>query len=1006
MWRWWLCTCLLAGGLAAVPSEGDPPVFWITFVDKGPTEEGRPVPLSERCLARRLKAQGEAPPGFADWPVYEPYVEAIRPHCVRLRHRSRWLNAVSAEVLPDQVSALARLSFVRSVRRAARVVRAPEPALRAGPPDYGTSDAQLRQIKVDRLHALGYSGQGVLVCLLDTGFYKDHESLRDLPVVAERDFVFGDDDTQRDPANPNDYSDAHGTAVWSALAANRPGVLIGPAYGASFLLAKTEDLRWELPVEEDHWVAAIEWADSAGADVVSSSLAYTTFDDGSGYSFEDLDGNTAVTTIAADRAAALGIAVVVAAGNYRGTSWGHISTPADGDSVIAVGAVDAGGIIAGFSSPGPTWDDRIKPEVCARGVATACALNGSTSSYGWTSGTSLSTPLVAGVAALLLEANPTWRGVDVREALMTTADRAGNPDNDYGWGIVDAFAAAGLGLPFVIGLRADVEDDESGESIGNGNGTVEPGERAELTVVMTNDGTGPTGELTCTVESFAEAVTLVRDAVTVASLAPGDTVRTGTFLFDYAPWGPVATTVPFSLTVASPAETLTVWEFSIPVDRLYAVVGHVVEAGIGTPVPATVRIVREQDAGCDTVLAGGGLVSLWLPEGTYALQARAPGFISPDAAPVCVPCDSSVTLNLARPLLVATPDTIRHEVSADSCAAVSITVANEGTGILRFAAMPVARGGPSRPRDEVVVLRDDPREGGPADLVRLAGSFTGSSLIIRLEATAALLPGRDAVLVALDTDGDSTNGLPACGLLADYAVDWTGGAALHEAAGSRWMPAGALVCSLRDSTLELTVPTDMISPCVSPLRVAVSADQTIPVRRVFDRLPDDGGTDPVVWYLEAPSWMGTTAAENTIGPGSSLTLDLSIAACGLPAGVYRADLLFQGGFAPTLPLPIILTVTSGDSGPAERPASLTVGDPSPNPARDDFRVNIGLPTACEVEVELIDMAGRRLMRRRMGELPAGWTALTVAFPAACPRGASWLRIRTPLGDASRIVVRN
>ncbi|MBN1425242.1 S8 family serine peptidase, partial [Candidatus Fermentibacteria bacterium] len=371
MREWLLILCL---GAAVASSTGADEVCWVLFSDKGEAADADGLArtsLSARCLARRAKVRGEAARLIdeEDLQVSERYVEAVAERGALIRHRSRWFNAVSVEADRPVLDRLAALPFVWGIRPIPRYVRSfPEP-LRAGcgVPDYGAAEAQLAQIRVPYLHALGYTGSGVLVCLLDTGFYKDHESLRDLHLVAERDFVFGDGDTQRDPANPQDYSDAHGTAVWSALAGYRPGALVGPAHGASFLLAKTEDLRYELPIEEDNWVAAIEWADSAGADVVSSSLCYTIFDNGMGYTYGDLDGNTAMTTIAADRAAELGIAVVVAAGNYRGTSWGTIGTPADGDSVIAVGAVDASGAIGSFSSPGPTADGRIKPEVCARG---------------------------------------------------------------------------------------------------------------------------------------------------------------------------------------------------------------------------------------------------------------------------------------------------------------------------------------------------------------------------------------------------------------------------------------------------------------------------------------------------------------------------------------------------------------------------------------------------------------------------------------------------------------
>ncbi|MEE9166843.1 MAG: S8/S53 family peptidase, partial [Candidatus Neomarinimicrobiota bacterium] len=218
-----------------------------------------------------------------------------------------------------------------------------------------------------------------------------------------------------------------------------------PAYGARFLLAKTEIIDEEIEQEEDNFVAALEWGEVLGAQVASSSLGYIDW-----YSYCDMDGNTAVTTRAVDIAVSLGVVCVTAAGNQGAESppenpcdtlTHYIMAPADADSVISVGAVNGSGTIAHFSSRGPTFDDRIKPEVCAKGVATACASPADSVSYTFKSGTSLSTPLVAGAAAVILSAHPDWAPMDVRKALIMTASRADSADNEYGYGVVDVWAA-------------------------------------------------------------------------------------------------------------------------------------------------------------------------------------------------------------------------------------------------------------------------------------------------------------------------------------------------------------------------------------------------------------------------------------------------------------------------------------------------------------------------------------------------------------------------------------
>ncbi|MEE8578289.1 MAG: S8 family serine peptidase, partial [candidate division Zixibacteria bacterium] len=218
--------------------------------------------------------------------------------------------------------------------------------------------------------------------------------------------------------------------------------MYGPAYKANFLLAKTEDVRSETPVEEDNWVAAVEWADALGVDVISSSLSYSAW-----YTYADMDGQTATITIMANTAAAMGIVIVNSAGN-SGPGAGTMTAPADAFEVISCGAVNSFGNIASFSSRGPTYDGRIKPEVVALGVSAFVPSPSGDNSYTTASGTSFSCPLTGGVATVLLQARPTFTPQMVRSALMETADRASNPDNSYGWGLIDLGAALGWGANF------------------------------------------------------------------------------------------------------------------------------------------------------------------------------------------------------------------------------------------------------------------------------------------------------------------------------------------------------------------------------------------------------------------------------------------------------------------------------------------------------------------------------------------------------------------------------
>ncbi|HVP36867.1 MAG TPA: S8 family serine peptidase [Terriglobales bacterium] len=431
---------------------------WVYFTDKGVFDQATYAKdlkiaenlLTSKSLQRRAKITNGELTSFIDLPVNRSYIENVKDLGADLRQISRWLNAASFEVSIDKLNLISSLPFVKSIQPVRTFIRQPlkeeiQPELKpVGSVDYGPSYDQLQQINVPAVHALGYRGQGVLVCMMDTGFRKDHIAFKNAflegRVLAEYDFINHDTNTQNEPGQDATTQHNHGTYTWSTLGGEIDGELYGPAYKANFILAKTEYVPTETRIEEDNWVAGMEWADSLGADVISSSLGYLDFDNGFTYTKQQLDGKTAVTTIAANTATRLGIIVCNAMGN-EGPGDTTLITPADAETILACGAVNSSGVIASWSSRGPTGDGRIKPEVVARGYATYCATAGDTNTFGYVSGTSLSTPLVGGCAAVLLSAHPDWVPWKVREALMYTANNSSTPNNTYGWGLINLLAA-------------------------------------------------------------------------------------------------------------------------------------------------------------------------------------------------------------------------------------------------------------------------------------------------------------------------------------------------------------------------------------------------------------------------------------------------------------------------------------------------------------------------------------------------------------------------------------
>jgi hypothetical protein len=497
----------LSGVLPARAGERHRYWVYLNAIERAkPPDRGAPA-LAPRAILRMERAGKLAGGDLRDYALEASALAPVRERGLPVHRVSRFLQAVSVWMDADQAHEIATDARVRGVARVAHLVRPldPETARLDGgdsvgepgdpaetdprsltPADYGSAWDQLDMLGVAEMHARGYSGRGVLVAMFDTGFYKTHSSLSRLALVAERDFICRDDEVQYYAGDPCGVAQAndHGTYTWSALGGFAPGKLVSAAYRASFALAKTEDVTQEVHQEEDDYVAALEWADSLGADVVSSSLGYRRFDDGSEYSVAELDGRTAPITIATDIAAERGILVVTAMGN-EGPGVSTLGTPADGRRVVSVGAVDPRGILASFSSWGPTGDGRTKPDVVALGVGTYCAASSSPNVYARVGGTSLSTPLIAGLAALLIEARPAWGPDSVSAALRASGDRNSDPTNTLGWGIPDGLRA--LRNQAARPRLATPVWNDAAEG-GDGNGVPGWGETGELRVWVRNEG--------------------------------------------------------------------------------------------------------------------------------------------------------------------------------------------------------------------------------------------------------------------------------------------------------------------------------------------------------------------------------------------------------------------------------------------------------------------------------------------------------------------------------------
>lgn len=449
-----LFSCLKEDYFEIIPTTSTPELIvdevkiegWLYLKNKPNASEFLHSPLkmlSQRALDRR-STQGIALDS-KDVPIDESYYSQIKnvPY-VTVLAKSKWLNAIHIsapksvfEEMKSQFSFISDVKFVNSGITLKRTPVYEHDKWKKITPfdkiDYGDSFDQLDLIKAQTLHDMGFTGNGVVVALLDAGF-PNVDKLDAFQRLREQNKILGGYDFVE--RSTSFYTGmGHGTQVLSTIAAFLDNSYIGTAPDASFYLFRTEDAEREVPLEESLWVEAAEKADSLGVDIINSSLGYSLFDNSDyNHTVRELDGNTSFVSKGAEIAASRGMVVVVSAGNDRFNLWGRIAFPADAPSVLTVGAVDLDGNIAIFSSPGPTADGRIKPDIVALGH-TVVIIDDITGKKINGYGTSFASPMIAGAIACLIQAFPNKSSIELIQSIKEGSHLYNMPDFDYGYGI-------------------------------------------------------------------------------------------------------------------------------------------------------------------------------------------------------------------------------------------------------------------------------------------------------------------------------------------------------------------------------------------------------------------------------------------------------------------------------------------------------------------------------------------------------------------------------------------
>ena len=518
----------------------------VYFTDKNDTPYSIEKPeefLSQRALDRRERHGIEI--NTQDLPVDPQYVATLKNMGAKVPFTSKWLNCALVSCSQTLINQIEQLPFVSQVvyislesyggksgnknfsSKFSNKLEKEEDFVPVNPKDmmteyfYGQGYGQINQINGIPVHDQGYTGQGVLIAVLDAGFQNVNTLSVFSNLYTENRLVF-----EKNVVNPNgniyaSNTSSHGTNVLSCMAAYTNNSFVGTAPEALYALIRTEDAASEYLVECYNWVVGAEVADSIGADIINTSLGYSTFDDPSmNYNYSQADGETFVASFAAKTAIEKGIFVTVSAGNSNGSAWPWVTSPGDATYAGTIGAVDANGTIASFSSIGPNGAGIPKPNTLALGVsATVYSTSGNVSTA---SGTSFASPITCGMYACLIQANPKIHPAMLRDIVDETGDRYPNHDNAYGYGIPDFAAALETVLALSVLEIVDVEVDDSQE---NNNGKLNPGETVNLNITVKNITSETINGVNAVITTNNQDVTFINNTANFGSFAP-DEVKT------------------------------------------------------------------------------------------------------------------------------------------------------------------------------------------------------------------------------------------------------------------------------------------------------------------------------------------------------------------------------------------------------------------------------------------------------------------------------------------------
>lgn len=528
-----LMTLLLIIGVNAFPQIA-PDRYWVQFADKNNSPYSIDKPeefLSERSIERRVKY------GISidekDIPVNPSYIEAVENAGATILNPSKWLNGVTIETSSNSVlDAIEKLPFVKKTRalqdEPLKQMIKNESFMYEMKPEaivetkgsrgyYGSAHTQIELLNGISLHDKGYRGEGIWIGICDSGFqgadvHNAFKSMRDENrLLGTKDFVY---------KNGVVYSDDHhGTACLGLMAACIPDVYVGTAPKASYFLCRTENINSENVIEEYNWVSAAEYMDSIGIDMISTSLGYIGFDDpDASHDYEDFDGKTCIITIGSEIASSRGILCVAAAGNEGDKDFPYVGGPGDGKNVLTVGGVKSDGSRTAFSSIGPTYDGRIKPDVMSFAYAvTVASPNGD---FYQGNGTSFAAPSLAGMLACYWQARKDVPESKIREIIKQSSNNFSSPNNEYGYGIPDFEKALDL-----LNLEnCDILDEKTLFSVypNPSNGVVEFALNYDVNVVVqvfdmlgkmiyiSDNHNGNISELNCFLSNLDEGVYMIK----------------------------------------------------------------------------------------------------------------------------------------------------------------------------------------------------------------------------------------------------------------------------------------------------------------------------------------------------------------------------------------------------------------------------------------------------------------------------------------------------------------